>query len=67
MFINDLFSGNLRQYTEFIQKLNDAESLEGANQILSRTKRRKTLDSKLIALYNTSRNYDKKVSLLIQS
>lgn len=41
MFINDLFSGNLRQYTEFIQKLNDAESLEVANQILNTTKEEK--------------------------
>lgn len=38
MFINDLFSGNLRQYTDFIQKLNEAESLEKANQILNATK-----------------------------
>lgn len=38
MFINDLFSGNLRAYTEFIQKLNEAESLESANQILNQTK-----------------------------
>lgn len=38
MFINDLFSGNLRAYTEFIQKLNEAESLDKANQILNQTK-----------------------------
>jgi hypothetical protein len=34
MFINDLFSGNLKEYTDFIQKLNDSESSIKANQML---------------------------------
>jgi len=41
MFINDLFSGNLREYTDFIQKLNEAESSEKAIEILMRTKEEK--------------------------
>ncbi|MCK9162769.1 MAG: hypothetical protein WCR29_02420 [Bacteroidales bacterium] len=41
MFINDLFSGNLREYTEFIQNLNEADSLENAKQILNKTKEAK--------------------------
>jgi len=35
MFITDLFSGNLREYTDFIQRLNDAENEEMANEILN--------------------------------
>ncbi len=38
MFINDLFSGNLREYTDFIQKLNEAETIENANEILNTEK-----------------------------
>lgn len=41
MFINDLFSGNLRDYTDFIQKLNEADSFEIASQILNATKEEK--------------------------
>lgn len=38
MFINDLFSGNLREYTEFIQVLNSEKSLEEANIIIAKAK-----------------------------
>lgn len=38
MFINDLFSGNLREYTDFIQKLNDVQTSEKAIEILMKTK-----------------------------
>lgn len=38
MFINDLFSGNLREYTDFIQRLNDTESSEKAIELLMKTK-----------------------------
>lgn len=38
MFINDLFSGNLREYTEFIQVLNSEKSLEEANIIIANAK-----------------------------
>lgn len=41
MFINDLFSGNLREYTDFIQRLNEAETLEMANVILNGEKENK--------------------------
>lgn len=41
MFINDLFSGNLREYTDFIQRLNEAETLEMANVILNAEKENK--------------------------
>ena len=41
MFINDLFSGNLREYTDFIQRLNEAETLEMANVILNVEKENK--------------------------
>lgn len=41
MFINDLFSGNLREYTDFIQRLNEAESSENAIEILMKTKEEK--------------------------
>lgn len=41
MFINDLFSGNLREYTDFIQKLNNAETVEIANTILNSEKNNK--------------------------
>ena len=33
--MEDLFSGNLREYTDFIQRLNEAETLEMANVILN--------------------------------
>lgn len=38
MFINDLFSGNLREYTDFIQKLNDVQTSDKAIEILMKTK-----------------------------
>lgn len=38
MFINDLFSGNLREYTEFVQTLNNAPSLDEAMGIIENTK-----------------------------
>lgn len=38
MFINDLFSGNLREYTDFIQRLNDTDSSEKAIELLMKTK-----------------------------
>lgn len=41
MFINDLFSGNLREYTDFIQRLNEAETLEMANVVLNGEKENK--------------------------
>ncbi len=41
MFITDLFSGNLREYTDFIQKLNEAETKEEANLILNIEKENK--------------------------
>ena len=41
MFINDLFSGNLREYTDFIQKLNDVQTSEKAIEILMKTKEEK--------------------------
>lgn len=41
MFINDLFSGNLREYTEFIQNLNAAENLDNAKDIIREVKEKK--------------------------
>ncbi len=41
MFINDLFSGNLREYTEFIQNLNAAENLDNAKEIIREVKEKK--------------------------
>lgn len=41
MFINDLFSGNLREYTEFIQNLNSAENLDNAKDIIREVKEKK--------------------------
>lgn len=41
MFINDLFSGNLREYTEFIQNLNSAENLDNAKEIIIEVKEKK--------------------------
>lgn len=41
MFINDLFSGNLREYTEFIQNLNSAENLDNAKEIIREVKEKK--------------------------
>ena len=41
MFINDLFSGNLREYTDFIQRLNETESSEQAIELLMKTKEEK--------------------------
>lgn len=41
MFINDLFSGNLREYTEFIQRLNESGSLENAKKIIQEAKERR--------------------------
>lgn len=41
MFINDLFAGNLREYTEFIQNLNNAESLDDAKEIIKEIKEKK--------------------------
>src|SRR5574344_1300018 len=40
MFINDLFSGNIKEYADFINKLNDAKDVLESQQIIEQTKQR---------------------------
>lgn len=41
MFINDLFSGNIREYTEFINQLNTASSLQDSLEIIKAKQEKK--------------------------
>ncbi len=41
MFINDLFSGNLKEYTDFINKLNEVTTWDMSKLIIEETKQKK--------------------------
>ncbi len=55
MFINDLFSGNLKEYTDFINQLNDMSTWETSKQLIEQTKQRKKWASASLA-YTTLEN-----------
>jgi hypothetical protein len=40
MFINDLFSGNITEYTNFINRLNDANDITASQNIINQTKQK---------------------------
>ena len=41
MFINDLFSGNLKEYTDFINKLNDVSTWDMSKLLIEETRQKK--------------------------
>ena len=41
MFINDLFSGNLKEYTDFINKLNDLTTWDMSKLVIEETRQKK--------------------------
>jgi hypothetical protein len=41
MFINDLFSGNIKEYTDFINKLNEAKDIMSSMKIITETKEKR--------------------------
>ncbi len=49
MFINDLFSGNLKEYTDFINRLNDLDSWQASKQEIEQTKQKKRWASSSLA------------------
>ncbi len=55
MFINDLFSGNLKEYTDFINQLNDMTTWETSKEVIEQTKQRKKWASASLA-YTTLEN-----------
>lgn len=49
MFINDLFSGNLKEYTDFINRLNSLTSWEMSKEVIEETKHKRKWASSSLA------------------